>query len=508
MLEDAVHRFQQCSPAVSDMDAKKPLLEPAAAAAAGATAAGAPAAGAADDEDADDGHEYDRSILILTLVMVADAIEYGVLMPSLYLYLQEILGYADTKVYGLVLAAFSAASLCAKPVLGAWCDRSSFRAVYVASIATAIAGNLMYAVAGHWHSLALALGGRVLSGVGCANTSLVYAYVARTLPKRRLSGVMMKVGLVFPIGLVLGPCTNLITAHASFRVGSFAVTDTNAPGLLVALVLALLLCAIVLQVREPPPYAAELAHPAAASDKGRLLDGARRSCAALGSELRRPSVALCFAVIFAFNLFINASEAVVVPVTQHAFGFSPLQNSLVYAGMAATMIVVTGLLIRFGGGVSDRAKVLAACALYAAGNLAVCFLWTYDMPLWKFVLGEAALLLSIPFTFAPNRAIFSKLVAGSPHQALLSSSLSIMSSVGSICGPLWISATFSPPDGDSSDGPVARSMFFGLLGLAAATGLAVYAVWFKGGDPALLPASSAAKKVAAAGPDLLAEGDD
>ena len=39
-------------------------------------------------------------------------------------------------------------------------------------------------------------------------------------------------------------------------------------------------------------------------------------------------------MIFFFNLFIGASEAVVVPVSQAALGFSPLQNSLVYGGVA------------------------------------------------------------------------------------------------------------------------------------------------------------------------------
>ena len=60
-------------------------------------------------------------------------------------------------------------------------------------------------------------------------------------------------------------------------------------------------------------------------------------------EVRRPAVAVCFVVIFSFNMFLTASEAVVVPVTQHAskLHFSPLQNSYVYAGVAVWIMVIS-----------------------------------------------------------------------------------------------------------------------------------------------------------------------
>ena len=58
--------------------------------------------------------------------------------------------------------------------------------MYCATIVIAIGGNVAYALAGHYQMVALVFAGRLLSGVGCANTSLVYAYVSRTVPKEQV----------------------------------------------------------------------------------------------------------------------------------------------------------------------------------------------------------------------------------------------------------------------------------------------------------------------------------
>ena len=71
-----------------------------------------------------------------------------------------------------------------------------------------------------------------------------------TAPRTRV-----QVGLTFPLGLVLGPATNLLTFACNFSIGTFfTVRDTNAPGLLLAVVLSLLLTAIMANLREPPSY--------------------------------------------------------------------------------------------------------------------------------------------------------------------------------------------------------------------------------------------------------------
>ena len=89
--------------------------------------------------------------------------------------------------------------------------------------------------------------------------------------------------------------------------------------------------------------------------------------------------------------------------------------------------------------------VLLSCCCYECGVAYVLLVWRYDMPLYAFLLGELLLLWNIPFVFAPNRSVFSKLVEGSKHQALLSSLLSIAASAGGVVGPIWLGASVGEP---------------------------------------------------------------
>ena len=83
------------------------------------------------------------SCVVLGVVALVDAIEYGCVMPSLSKYLEDIQGSSSTATYGAVLAVFSATSLCTKPLIGSWCDKRGFREVYLVTIVIAIIGSMV-----------------------------------------------------------------------------------------------------------------------------------------------------------------------------------------------------------------------------------------------------------------------------------------------------------------------------------------------------------------------------
>ena len=163
--------------------------------------------------------------------------------------------------------------------------------------------------------------------------------------------------------MVLGPCTNLITAAADFTVLGVNFDDTNGPGLLMAVILATLLLVVMAVLRDPLDY-----KEASKSKQQELVKQVLE-------EICRPAVATCFPVIFAFNVYIAAAEAVVVPVTQHAtkLHFSPLQNSFVYAGLCSWMLVLTILMLLFGKRLSDRGLLLFAGVFYGAAVVRIHF---------------------------------------------------------------------------------------------------------------------------------------
>ena len=89
--------------------------------------------------------------------------------------------------YGFVLAIYSFASFCGKPILGRWSDVSSFMVPYMVSISLSVLGGLLNAIApsfsGNNPLYAVAIG-RILGGFGRANSALGFAYVARASPAK------------------------------------------------------------------------------------------------------------------------------------------------------------------------------------------------------------------------------------------------------------------------------------------------------------------------------------
>lgn len=454
-----------------------------------------PLASRDDDENQDQRAVNWLPLVAMGMVQLAGAIDYGLIMPSLHMYIQNIEGHSDTYTYGLILACFSTTTMLSKPFVGTWCDCRSFREVYTITILLAIIGNTIYGLARHYESITMVFVGRLLSGMGASTNPLLYAYIALVVPPERRSRVMMVSGMSFPVGMALGPCTNFLTAAADFEIAGVYVDEANAPGFLIAIVLAILLVAILFLVKEPPkaPRGEESSDSDANSSPAPpctvgTFPGILCSCnihqrfrflTEVWQELKKPAVAMCFLVLFDFNMFIAASESVVVPVTQYApnLMFSPLQNSFVYAGVALQILCLTIVIMSLSKRycIPDDWLVLVGLVTYCAGTSAVLLLWDYSMPLWKFLVGEAALITAIPFAFAPTRALFSKAVQGVRHQGLLSSLLSAVSSLGSIAGPLWMGRTTGKPQ---ESGPVAQAMFIGLLILSSLSTCLILYTWF------------------------------
>ena len=87
----------------------------------------------------------------------------------------------------------------------------------------------------------------------------------------------------------------------------------------------------------------------------------------------------------------------------------------------------------------------------------------------QFLVGQYAALAAIPFAFAPNRALFQKLVERIPPltQGSLSSWLALSASAGSILGPIYMGLSLRtlPKLGDNNSNNFAKNLFIPLWGI-------------------------------------------
>uniref|UniRef100_A0A6S8B5I9 Major facilitator superfamily (MFS) profile domain-containing protein n=1 Tax=Aplanochytrium stocchinoi TaxID=215587 RepID=A0A6S8B5I9_9STRA len=433
--------------------------------------------------------DYTGSFVALCLIGFLDAVEYGSVMPSLYGYIEQLnkgTGISDDSLshqYGLILSVFSAASLLSKPLLGYLGDRRPFVETFLWTTLVAIAGNLLYFltaflvedVAGNGNSSAfwLLLTSRILSGVGCANTALTFAFVARTVTPEQRTKKMSLLSLVKVSGLAMGPGFNAITARIDVTLGQLKIDEYNSPGLLVAIFQAVIILIVVLVLKEPPAYAKSndesTSTTVADSNDERNGESSDTFSSTYTSHEVKVSMTtpllLCFLNILCFNFFFGTLEATTTPVTQTAFDWSPLQISYVFMILTLIAVSLSIVVIVLSKCVEDRVFLLIACIFAIIGPMFARFTYFYNMSIPTFITGIIAWAVPASLAFASNRSLFSRLIEGSHQQGFYSSLLSVLASLGGIIGPNWVGLTIGskPNENEDKHVRVAPVMYTGIL---------------------------------------------
>ena len=118
-----------------------------------------------------------RGFTSLWLTVVLDLVGFGIVLPILPLYTQDL--GASVFTIGVVLAAYSAAQMVGAPVLGRLSDRYGRRPVLVISLVGSAVGHLLTGMAG---SVALIIAARALDGFSGGSLSVAHAAAADLAP--------------------------------------------------------------------------------------------------------------------------------------------------------------------------------------------------------------------------------------------------------------------------------------------------------------------------------------
>ncbi|KAF2077643.1 hypothetical protein CYY_001030 [Polysphondylium violaceum] len=194
-------------------------------------------------------------ISVMAIGFIAN-VEYGIVMPSIWNYLQSVGG--TNHDLGMALAGFSLAQVCFLPLIGLWADKRTMRESFCASLVIGIIGNIMYAMSVH---PLMIIAGRFIAGVGSSNMALTNSYIASVSTKEQRTKYMAKVNGINAFGLVAGPAFNLAInlLNKSFWIGSvhFIFDPLRSPGWLLAILLLCCLLSFVL-FKEPKEYNKQL----------------------------------------------------------------------------------------------------------------------------------------------------------------------------------------------------------------------------------------------------------
>ena len=186
------------------------------------------------------------SLSIIHLFMFISGVEYAVVFPSLWEYLQSLgVPSSSTQWLGITLSAMTLTDIFSSLVVGRILDtRPGIKFMVIALNLPQIAGACLYLFA---NSPLLILGSRLVSGLGKAISVVFLTDVCRSTEKNDRTPVLLLFNIAFQVGLLLGPAANLALSLIDLATPLGRLTKLNSPGLLLWLLWILfsfLVCAL------------------------------------------------------------------------------------------------------------------------------------------------------------------------------------------------------------------------------------------------------------------------
>ncbi|TIS53637.1 MAG: TCR/Tet family MFS transporter [Mesorhizobium sp.] len=146
-----------------------------------------------------------RGLALVFTTLLLDVIGFGIIMPVLPAYLQELTGVGVSEAAiegGWLFFVYAAMQFFFAPVIGGLSDRFGRRPILLASVLTFSIDNLICAIAWSYPMLFI---GRVLAGISGASYSTTSAFIADISNDENRAKNFGLLGIAFGVGFVIGP---------------------------------------------------------------------------------------------------------------------------------------------------------------------------------------------------------------------------------------------------------------------------------------------------------------
>ncbi|XP_067851390.1 major facilitator superfamily domain-containing protein 8 isoform X1 [Heptranchias perlo] len=442
-------------------------------------------------------HRTKRRLTNITigLLFLFSGIEYAVILPTIWAYLQTL--HAEPYFLGLGLSAFSFSGLIAGPIFGHVSDRTRrTKSIILIANLFEIAGNFMYFMG---YSKWLLLGSRLVAGIGTGAGACIFGYLTRSTTTEERATVFAVVMAARQVGLLIGPGFNLFLRLCNFNLGPFEVNKYTSPGLFMCFMWIILQVIIIfmyydlplvskhhsqktlisVEEEEPLVYDDDVNYAAAENNRyGSIneneklpvpptseMDGENSTVDeyryipnghidedhktndnsfhnfSAAKEYLREEVVVVLTAQFITLFNQTALETMVTPITQKYFNFGELENSLMYCICGVEVIVGFFLVRWLSTKFADRV-ILAVGLIICNISCIWCLIFlanpkgSFAILLSEFVVGVFLQILGLPFVAVSQVSLFSKVTA-EKTQGFSQGFRRSIGGIATILGPMW-----------------------------------------------------------------------
>ncbi|XP_078419993.1 major facilitator superfamily domain-containing protein 8 [Cetorhinus maximus] len=435
--------------------------------------------------------------ITIGLLFLFSGIEYAVILPTIWAYLQTL--HAEPYFLGLGLSAFSFSGLIASPIFGCVSDRTwNTKAIILFANLFEIAGNFMYFMG---YSKWLLLGSRLVAGIGTGAGACIFGYLTRSTTTEERATVFAVVMAARQAGLLIGPGFNLFLRLCNFNLGPFEVNKYTSPGLFMCLMWIILQVIIIFMYYDLPLVpkhnsqrtlvsAKEEEEPlvhddddvnyaAAGNNRYGSINENEKLCVPSTNEMDgenstvdeyhnipnghieedyetndnpfhnfsatkeylREEVVVVLTAQFITLFNQTALETMVTPITQNYFNFGELENSLMYC-ICGVEVIVGFFLVRWLSTKFTDRVILAVGLVICNISCIWCLIFlanpkgSFAILLSEFVVGVFLQILGLPFVAVSQVSLFSKVTA-EKTQGFSQGFRRSIGGLATILGPMW-----------------------------------------------------------------------
>ncbi len=267
-----------------------------------------------------------KTLLVIAVIAVVNALGYGIIIPILYSYSQRF-GLTDFQ-NGMLFAIFSLCSFLSAPIIGVLSDKYGRKPLLVVSLIGTALSFVLAALAQNAVWLFVA---RALDGITAGNIPVASAVISDSLePAERPKGFGIISG-AFNFGFVFGPAISALTVKMGVSIPFWVAT--------VVTVVAIAMTIAILP--ETNKHMGEIS-------KKKLFDFVALAKTLVDKNVGK-TLFVSLAYSFAFGLFIFAYQPVSVKLLQlDASQISVNFTIFGIVGFLAQAVIIPAVVKRFG----------------------------------------------------------------------------------------------------------------------------------------------------------------
>ena len=320
-----------------------------------------------------DDKELGSALPILFLVVMIDMIGFGIVIPFLTYFIEDLAtmqGVLEVGLWvGLMMMSYSAAQFLFSPFWGSLSDRLGRKPILLIGL---VGNTIFFALFGISTSLIMALVARFFAGAFNANIAVAKAYIGDISDKTNLAKRMGLIGAAFGVGFTIGPFIGGEFSSPAEKWDWFVGTifDTH-PYLLPCLIASLLsTVSFFFAINKLPE-----SHTPSSEIKISLnpINHISNMIKDIGKVIKMPQLGRLVMISVMFTYGFTIMHAVFVLFTEYDLGFDEAQNGRIFA-----IIGINGLIIQ-GGLIGPLTKRYGSNLLMKIGTI-VCGLGLLLIP--------------------------------------------------------------------------------------------------------------------------------